>query len=62
MNQRVLRGIEVNDETPALDLICEVNRESGSERHFLTRQHRMGARPSNAKLSELTRSTGIRRG
>ncbi len=39
MCQRVLRGIEVNDETLAVDLICEVGRESGSERHFLARQH-----------------------
>jgi trimethylamine--corrinoid protein Co-methyltransferase len=39
MNQRVLRGIEVNDDTLAVDLIAKVCQESGSERHFLAEFH-----------------------
>jgi len=39
MNQRVLRGIEVNDETLAVDLITKVCEESGSNRHFLAEFH-----------------------
>ncbi len=39
MNQRVLRGIEVNDDTLAVDLIAKVCEESGSNRHFLAEFH-----------------------
>jgi trimethylamine--corrinoid protein Co-methyltransferase len=39
MNQRVLRGIEVNDDTLAVELISKVCRESGSNRHFLAERH-----------------------
>jgi trimethylamine--corrinoid protein Co-methyltransferase len=39
MNQRVLRGIEVNDDTLAVDLIAKVCGETGSDRHFLAEFH-----------------------
>jgi trimethylamine--corrinoid protein Co-methyltransferase len=39
MNQRVLRGIEVSEETLAVDLIAKVCEESGSNRHFLAEFH-----------------------
>ncbi len=39
MNQRVLRGIEVSDDTLAVDLIYKVCRESGSNRHYLAEFH-----------------------
>jgi trimethylamine--corrinoid protein Co-methyltransferase len=39
MNQRVLRGIEVNDDTLAVEPISKVCRESGSNRHFLAERH-----------------------
>jgi len=39
MNQRVLRGIEVSDDTLAIDLISKVCRESGSNRHYLAEFH-----------------------
>ena len=39
MNQRVLRGIEVSDDTLAVDLIAKVCEESGSNRHFLAEFH-----------------------
>ena len=42
MNQRVLRGIEVSDDTLAVDLITKVCKESGSDRHFLAEHHTAG--------------------
>ncbi len=39
MNQRVLRGIEVTDDTLAVDLIARVCEETGSNRHFLAEFH-----------------------
>mgnify|MGYP001827095386 CR=1 FL=1 len=39
MNQRVLRGIEVNDDTLAVDLIAKVCGETESNRHFLAEFH-----------------------
>jgi trimethylamine--corrinoid protein Co-methyltransferase len=39
MNQRVLRGIEVNGDTLAVDLMCEVLKETGTERQFLATPH-----------------------
>jgi trimethylamine--corrinoid protein Co-methyltransferase len=39
MNQRVLRGIEVSDDTLAIDLISKVCQESGSNRHYLAEFH-----------------------
>jgi len=39
MNQRVLRGIEVSDDTLGLDLIAKVCGETGSNRHFLAERH-----------------------
>jgi len=42
MNQRVLRGIEVNDETLAVDLIAKVCEETGSNRHYLAEHHTAG--------------------
>jgi len=39
MNQRVLRGIEVSDDTLAVDLIAKICEESGSNRHYLAEFH-----------------------
>jgi trimethylamine--corrinoid protein Co-methyltransferase len=39
MNQRVLRGIEVTDDTLAVDLIAKVCEETDSNRHFLAEFH-----------------------
>jgi trimethylamine--corrinoid protein Co-methyltransferase len=57
MNQRVLRGIEVSDDTLAVDLITDVCEEVGSNRHYLaefhTAEHMRGVRTRSDDSDDL---------